>query len=170
MITSTAVCEAIAGRIAQLWPDRYLYRDACPANFERPSGFLYMTKSKMTPSGPQQVDCLVEAQLELFCRTDAYDITSTEELRRDQEQVLLHFGGQKIQVGNRWLTLTAQGDGMEVGSAFVVFSATWRDQRPGSHDPADPNDPVSAAIPKMEDFEWEINSAGQKIKNRKDEV
>ena len=95
----------------------------------------------------------MEAELELFCSTDAYDISSTEALRQDQEAVLLAFASLSIQVGDRWVTLTAKGDGMDMGSAFVAFSAAWMDQRPGYHDPDNMTDPVSDAVPKMEHIE-----------------
>ena len=95
----------------------------------------------------------MEASLELFCSTDEYDISSTEELRKDQEAVLLACASPAIQVGDRWVTLTAKGDGMDMGSAFVAFSAAWTEQRPGYHDPDDTTDPVSSAVPKMEHVE-----------------
>ena len=89
-----------------------------------------------------------------FLATDEYDISSTEDLRKDQEAVLLAFGTPSLKVGDRYVTLQALGDGAELGSAFVKFTASWFDQRPGYHDPEDMNDPVSADVPKMEDFEF----------------
>ena len=41
-MTYIDVLEAIAGRVASLWPERMLYRDFCPADHKRPSGFLYV--------------------------------------------------------------------------------------------------------------------------------
>ena len=41
-MTSTDLMEAIAERIAALWPERMLYRDFCPKDYKRPSGFLYV--------------------------------------------------------------------------------------------------------------------------------
>ena len=96
----------------------------------------------------------MEAELELFCATDEYDESSTEELRKDQEAVLLAFGTPSLKVGDRYVTFLALGDGADLGSAFVKFTASWFDQRPGYHDPEDMNDPVSADVPKMEDFEF----------------
>ena len=151
-MTTLDVCGAIAQRLGALWPQRFLYRDFCPEGHERPSGFLYVSQSGYTDVNISMVQWTMEARLELFCATDAYEISSTEELRKDQEAVLLAFGQPSIQVGDRWLPLTVQGDGMEMGSAFVVFRCSWTDKRPEYHDPADPNDPVTAAIPKMEDF------------------
>lgn len=152
-MTSLDVCEAIASTITTLWPNRFLYRDFLPENHKRPSAFLYVTKNSFESANLAMVRWELEAQLALFCATDRYDISSTEALRRDQEQVLLAFGGPSLHVGDRWISINAQGDGMEVGSAFVLFRASWMDQRPGYNDPNDPDDPVSAKIPKMEQFE-----------------
>lgn len=99
------------------------------------------------------------AQLELFCATNEYDLSSTEDLRRDQERVLLAFAAPKLHVGDRWITLAAKGEGMEAGSAFVLFSANWMDEIPSvadpetPYDPNDPNAPAGAKIPRMENFE-----------------
>ena len=44
-MTYQDLMEAIAARIAKLWPERMLYRDFCPADHKRPSGFLYVTSA-----------------------------------------------------------------------------------------------------------------------------
>lgn len=46
-MTYIDVLEAIAGRVAALWPERMLYRDFCPADHKRPSGFLYVERAEM---------------------------------------------------------------------------------------------------------------------------
>lgn len=148
MTTSVEVCGAIAEVVAGVWPDRMIYRDFCPADHKRPSSYLYVTESGFEPVNPFLVQWEMEAVLELYCATDEYDISSTEELRRDQESVLLAFGTPALKVGDRYITLTAKGDGMEMGSAFVRFSATWVDSRPEYQDPNAPD----SGIPRMEDF------------------
>ena len=155
MTTSIDVCNAIADVVARLWPERMVYRDFCSVNHKRPSSFLYVIKSTMEPANISLVEWTMEAELELFCATDEYDISSTEELRKDQEAVLLAFGAPSLKVGDRHITMMVQGDGADLGSAFVKFTASWFDQQPGYHDPEDMNDPVSAAVPKMEDFEFD---------------
>ena len=42
-MTYQDLMEAIAAKVAKLWPARMLYRDFCPADFQRPSSFLYVT-------------------------------------------------------------------------------------------------------------------------------
>ena len=90
-MTGVELCEAVAGRIAALWPERVLYRDFCPADHQRPSGYLYITRDGYASINALLVRWDVEMELELFCSTDAYDISSTEELRREQAKVLEAF-------------------------------------------------------------------------------
>lgn len=163
MITSIDVCNAIADVIAKLWPDRMIYRDFCPVDHHRPSCYLYLTSSEMTPANISMVQWEMEAELELFCSTDEYDISSTEALRQDQEAVLLAFGEPSLRVGEDRVTLTAKGEGMDMGSAFVSFSARWFTQRPGWHDPDDMTDPVSAAVPKAETVETTISGCEKRL-------
>ena len=85
------LCEAIASKIAALWPDRMIYRDFCPADFQRPSSFLYVTEAGFTAAGIAVVLWNVETELELFCATDDYDAQSTEALRQNQAAVLEAF-------------------------------------------------------------------------------
>ena len=166
MTTSVDVCNAIASVIAKLWPERMIYRDFCPVDHHRPSSYLYVTSSKMAPANISMVQWEMEASLELFCSADEYDISSTEALRKDQEAVLLAFAFPSIQVDGRWISMTAKGDGMDMGSAFVTFSAAWMEQQPGYHDPDDMTDPVSSAVPKMEHIECSRTFSAQSADER----
>lgn len=156
-MTAIDVCEAIAGRIAVLWPERILYRDFCPADHKRPSGYLYITEVGFTDLNAGLVQWRAEMELELFCATDAYDISSTEELRQDQDRVLRAFPST-LAVGDRVIPLSAKGDGMEQGSAYVKFSASWVEPRPvdpfsgGTGGGGNPGSPRQEP-PMMEHFE-----------------
>ena len=80
-MTYVDVMEAIAAELATLWPERMLYRDYCPADFHRPSGFLYVTEAEFTDAALGLVEWTLEAELELRAATDAYSTESTEALR-----------------------------------------------------------------------------------------
>ena len=116
------LCEAIASKIAALWPDRMIYRDFCPADFRRPSSFLYITEAGFTSASIAVVLWNIEAELELFCATDDYDEQSTEELRQNQAAVLEAFGDPHLVVGDRAVQLTAVADGSGSGVAYIRWS------------------------------------------------
>ena len=100
-MTYIDVLEAIAGRVAALWPERMLYRDFCPADHKRPSGFLYVERAEMEDVNLGLVQWSLEARLELYAATDEYSVESTEQLRADQAAVLGQFGGPALAVGDR---------------------------------------------------------------------
>ena len=150
-MTYIDVLEAIAGKIAALWPDRMLYRDFCPTDHQRPSGFLYVQEAGYTDANLGLVRWMFQAELELFAATDAYDVESTEQLRKDQAAVLDQFGGPGLQVGDRFLLLQVTAETPGAGTAYGAFSASWMDSRPGYQDPE------MATEPKMEHFVFRVN-------------
>ncbi len=159
-INQIDLCEAIAAKLVALWPTRTLYRDFCPSDFQRPSGFLYVTQAGFTDAALGLVKWDVELELEIFCATDSYDEQSTEQLRQEQAAVLEAFGGPSLPVGDRHVTVAALADGAGPGAAYVKFSASWMDHRPGYHDPEDRDDPVTGAIPLMEHYALDVETAG----------
>ena len=150
-MTDQELMEAIAAKLAELWPDRMLYRHFCPADFKRPSGYLYVTNSGWTDANLWMVQWTMEAELTLYAATDVYTVESTEALRRDQLAVLQAFGGPSLRVGDRYVTLTLDAPSPGPGEAYVRFSSSWMDGRPG----ADPDD---GGAPLMEHFELNIST------------
>ena len=130
-MSPTDVIEAIADKIAELWPDRIIYRTFCPGEHQRPSCFLYLTKAEAKHANIGLVRWEMEADVELFSSTDHYDVSSTEVLRREQMSVLEAFGGPGLAVGDRTVSVQALADGAEAGSAYVRFLFEWTDMRPG---------------------------------------
>lgn len=127
--------EAIARVLAKRWPERMIYRDFCPVDFQRPSFFLWTTETELTPVNLALAQWSGTMTLEIFCETDHYDESSAEQLRAEQAEVLRLFGSPKMPVGDRFIEVSATGSGQDPGSAFVEFSAAWVDQRPGYAEP-----------------------------------
>ena len=160
-MTYQDLTEAIAAKIAGLWPARMLYRDFCPADFQRPSGFLYVTRAGWADACLGLVRWEFEAELALHAATDAYDTESTEALRADQLAVLTRFAGPGIQVGDRYVILHAGAEAPGPGVAYVRFTAEWMDARPGYVDEDTAPESVSG-VPRMEQFEIHVDAgAGQ---------
>ena len=154
-MTYQDLTEAIAARISALWPERMLYRDFCPADHKRPSGFLYVTQAGWEDASRFLVQWTFEAELTLYAATDTYTAESTEELRRDQLAVLQAFGGPAIQVGDRSVMLRADASSPGPGEAYVVFSASWVDGRPGAVDPDTAPESVSG-VPAAEHYQFQV--------------
>ena len=156
-MTYQDLMEAIAGRIARLWPDRMLYRDFCPKDHKRPSGFLYVTNASYEDANLFLVQWTFEAELTLYAATDSYDAESTEALRLDQLEMLSAFGGPAIPVGDRSVVLTVGAPSPGPGEAYVTFSASWMDGRPGFVD-EDTAPEQESGVLLMEDYELNLST------------
>ena len=127
-MTYEDLMEAIADRISELWPERMLYRDFCPSDFKRPSGFLYVVKAGYTDANAGLVRWDFSAELTLYAATDAYTVESTEALRADQNKVLRQFGGPAVSVGDRHIMVGVSAEAPGPGEAYVGFRASWFDE------------------------------------------
>lgn len=150
-MTYQDLMEAIAAKVAKLWPARMLYRDFCPADFQRPSSFLYVVDASYTDANRYLVNWNFEAELTLYSETDSYTVESTEALRMDQLAVLNAFADPNIQVGDRSIMLQTAAEAPGPGEAYVKFTAQWTDQRPGFVD-EDTAPESESGVPLMEDF------------------
>ena len=148
--------EAIADRISELGPERMLYRDFCPSDFKRPSGFLYVVKAGYTDANAGLVRWDFSAELTLYAATDAYTVESTEALRAEQNKVLRQFGGPAVSVGDRHIMVGVSAEAPGPGEAYVGFRASWFDARPGYVD-EDTAAESESGVPPMMDFEIKMD-------------
>ena len=155
-MTYQDLTEAIAVRLSQLWPGRMIYRDFCPVNFMRPSGFLYVTDASWENANIGLVRWSYEAELAIFAATDDYDIESTEALRFEQLAVLTAFAGPSIAVGDRHIVLTVDAASPGPGGAYVTFSASWLDTRAGYIDDDTAPESVSG-VPPIENYNLNVS-------------
>lgn len=128
MATAADVEEAIAGVLTGRWPQRRIYMDVCPENFERPSFFLYTAEAKAEQANIGLVKWTAKLELKIFCEADGPDAERAETLRLEQAETLALFGRPGIQVGGRHIALTVQSAGAEAGSALIRFTAVWMDE------------------------------------------
>lgn len=156
-MTYQELTEAIAEKISALWPGRMIYRDFCPVDHKRPSGFLYVTQADWSDANLGLVRWDFTAELTLFAATDSYALESTESLRLDQLAVLQAFSGPSIQVGDRHIVLTLGAPSPGPGDAYVQFTASWLDSRPGYVDQDTEPESVSG-VPLMEEFTMDVST------------
>lgn len=156
-MTYQDLTEAIASKIAALFPQRMLYRDFCPVNFQRPSGFLYVTDASYADANIAMVMWHFEAELALYAATDDYTVESTEALRKDQLPVLNAFAIPAIQVSDRAILVNVAAEAPGPGEAYVRFSAEWMDSRPGYVD-ADTAPESQSGVPLMEHYTLQVGT------------
>lgn len=156
-MTYQELTEAIAAKIAALWPDRMLYRDHCPVDFQRPSGFLYVTDASYADASIGLVEWNYEAELLLYAATDRYTVESTEALRQDQLAVLNAFALPHLRIGDRSILIHTAAEAPGPGEAYVRFSASWMDSRPGYVD-EDTAPESESGVPLMEDYTMSVGT------------
>lgn len=156
-MTYQDLTEAIAAKVAALWPKRMLYRDFCPTDFQRPSGFLYVLDASYTDANIALVNWNFEAELTLHAETDNYTVESTEALRLDQLRVLDAFAAPAIQVGDRSVVLHVAAEAPGPGEAYVRFTAAWTDTRPGYVD-EDTAPESESGVPLMEHYTLRVGT------------
>ena len=162
-MTYQDLTEAIASKIAALWPNRMLYRDFCPVDFKRPSSFLYVVDASYKDANRYLVDWNYEAELMLDAATDAYSVESTETLRQDQLAVLSAFAVPNLRIGDRSILVNVAATAPGPGAAYVTFTAAWTDTRPSYVDEDTAPESVSG-VPLMEDFSLKVGTDAPKDK------
>ena len=150
-MTYQDLTEAIAAKVAALWPERMLYRDFCPVDHKRPSSFLYVTDASYTDGNFALVEWNYEAELALYAATDSYTVESTEALRLDQLAVLNAFAVPTLKVGARTLVIEPAAEAPGPGEAYVRFSSRWVESRPGYVD-EDTAPESESGVPLMKDY------------------
>lgn len=143
-MTSTTVVDAIADILAKRWPDRLIYQNFCPKDFARPALFLWSGKLNQEDINIALVSVELELQLDIVVDVDDYHVSSTEDLRQDQAEVLALFAAPKTKVSNlgtgeeRYIEIQARAEGQDPDVSSVLFTARWFDTRPGQGEMAPP--------------------------------
>ncbi|MBC5736078.1 hypothetical protein [Lawsonibacter faecis] len=124
--------DALGERICSRWPDRIIYRDVCPADFERPSFFLQMTRAEASDANALLQGWDAEWSLEIFDEKDDDYVSSSERLMETQAAVLTLFGAGYVRCCGRAVSVLAVAEGREPESAFVTLRCNWFAGRPGA--------------------------------------
>lgn len=124
------LAEAVAEVLSARWPERVVYRDVCPAEFERPSFFLYVAAAEPTDANADLIRWTAELRLIIYDQKDDHYETSSERLLAVQAEVF-RLLSVPIPVGDRRIKVNAKGDGRDPGEAYASLAATWLDARNG---------------------------------------
>lgn len=124
-MTYLDLADAVAERIGERWPRRLVYRDVCPADFERPSFFLQVLEAEPSDANAVLVRWTVRLLLVVYDEKDDYYVTSSERLMKLQQELLRLFGAGWLRVDGRAVRLSATAVGREPGEAFLEFNASW---------------------------------------------
>ena len=144
--------------ISAAFPDEPIFVDRLPKDFQRPSFALELQKEAFADLNIALVQKTVTVLVTGFVEVNAYYDSSREELNRRQDRLMELFAGPSIRVDDRHPMVTANKGRGAPHFCEVRVTFSWSDARPSYHDPDDLTDPVSAAVPKIEDYEGNINN------------
>lgn len=154
--------DQIMARVKEIisagFPGEPIFVDRLPKDFKRPSFALELQKEAFADLNIALVQKTVTVLVTGFVEVNAYYDSSREELNRRQDRLMELFAGPSIRVDDRHPTVTANKGTGAPDFCEVQVTFSWSDARPGYHDPDDMTDPVSAAVPKIEDYEGNINN------------
>lgn len=127
-MTAQTIKTAVAGALAELWPERTVYPNFCPDDHARPAALIQILSADPVPANSGLVRWDVKLLIVLWGERDGYGLADEEELTRDQEAVLAALGSP-FAVEDRHVLLVpgARGYDEEDGAAFVELSVTWFD-------------------------------------------
>ncbi|MBE5056227.1 hypothetical protein INF37_09480 [Pseudoflavonifractor sp. DSM 107456] len=152
--------------ISAAFPGEPIFVDRLPKDFQRPSFALELQKEAFADLNIALVQKTVTVLVTGFVAVNAYYDSSREELNRRQDRLMELFAGPSIRVDDRHPTVTANKGTGAPDFCEVQVTFSWSDTRPGYHDPDDMTDPVSASVPKIENYEGNINSSARNASGR----
>lgn len=147
-MTLNDVVEAVNERLVLRWPDRTVYLDVCPVDFQRPGFWLRDIRGRQEILTPFLVRRTLSLELVIYDEVDDHYEASALRLMEDGAAVF-DLLAPPLRAGDRCVTLTVEALGREPDAAFFALSGEWLDDRPGAEDPE--------GGPLMEEFHVTVN-------------
>lgn len=155
---SADLMEAVEAALNRLYPGEPVYRNDLPKDFERPSFVLECPRAAGTDLNAALVQREADILVTCMVKTDACGDSSQEELTRRQSAVMDLFAQGFLRVKGRAVKAAGEKGEQDPAAARVTALFSWVDGRPGAadpeapYDPDNPDAPLGADIPRMEDF------------------
>lgn len=151
-MTSTAILDALNGLLIKQWPERTVYVDVCPVDFERPSFWLAVEKNEHSDAARSLVRRDLTVKLTIFDAKDEHYESSWYRLAGDTDICAGLFSGL-LAVGGRKLKLTAKGAPRDPDRAYLMISASWME----------PRELAQSQEPTAEHYHLSVHTDGKKI-------
>ena len=129
-MTKTDILNAINLRLLEKWPDRTVYVDVCPVDFDRPSFWLAVEKHDISDANRFLVRNDLQLCLTLYDELDEHYEASWYRLSKETDEAV-ELLGRVLQVGKRHVKLTLNTLPRDPDRAYVRMRASWMDDRPG---------------------------------------
>ena len=131
LTTTTDILDAINLRLLELWPERTVYVEACPVDFDRPSTWLQVQSHDQVDAGRFLLRHTAVILLTLFDEQDDHYEANWQRLSRETDEVMVLLS-PPLEVGARRIRLGAKRLPRDPDHAQVQLTATWMDTMPGT--------------------------------------
>lgn len=134
---TTDILNAINDRLLERWPDRTVYVDVCPVDFDRPSFWLTVEKSGQTDANRLFVRRELQIRLTIYDQMDEHYEASWFRLVGDADDALTLLT-PPLTMGDRRLKLDLKALPRDPDRAYIQIGAVWMDDRAGMEQPDTP--------------------------------
>lgn len=149
---STEILDGLNALLIRQWPERTVYVDVCPVDFERPSFWLAVEKNERRDAGRFLVRRDLTVKLTIFDAKDEHYESSWYRLAEDTDLCAGLFSGV-LAVGGRTLKLTAKGAPRDPDRAYLMISTSWME----------PREQAQSQEPAAEHYHLSVHTDGKKI-------
>ena len=137
LTTTTDILDAINLRLLEKWPQRTVYVEACPVDFERPSFWLQVQSHDIADAGRFIQRHTAVILLTLFDEQDDHYEANWQRLSRETDEAM-RLLTPPLKVGQRHINLTMKRLPRDPDHAQVQLTAVWMDEMPGAGDSETP--------------------------------
>ena len=124
------ILDAVNARLVSRWPERTVYVDVCPMDFDRPSFWLTVEQWEQSDANARMVRRDVALKVTLYDAKDEHYDASWSRLAQEAQEVT-ELLTPPLRLGGRALTFQIKAQPREPDAAFLILSTSFLDARPG---------------------------------------
>ena len=142
MVMTTDILDAVNLRLLEQWPQRTVYVEACPVDFDRPSFWLQVQSHDQADAGKFALRHTAVILLTLFDELDDHYEANWQRLSRETDEAMCLLS-PPLEVGTRRIKLSLKRLPRDPDRAQLQMTAVWMDNMPGT---SGSNTPVADSV------------------------
>ena len=133
------VLDAVNARLGEKGPERTVYIDVCPADFERPSFWLAVQEYTQADANRFLVKRALQLKLTIYDEKDESYESSWQRLFQDVADAIVLLT-PPLEAAGRVVPLQIKALPRDPDAAYLQLTTSWLDKRP---EPTKPDAPVA---------------------------
>ena len=121
------ILDGVCAVIHQAFPERYVYIQTQPQDFERPSFFLEVVTTRTERQNIGTAETIVYLTLTIHEPLDLVRRGDQLTVLDDMDRVMELFAMEILPVGERMLPVSAENGGQDGGEGYIDLEVTVRD-------------------------------------------